>query len=347
MFSNDETTDRARNAGMRVGLGQFMQPTPERLRYAKQLGVDDVLLNMYAYDPEYPHMPDGEEPALEGEREWTRENLVELREYIESFGLRLNAIENVPIRFYDDIMLGREGREEQIEHMKNTVCAIGEAGIPHFGYHWMPSGVWRNTTAPLRGGAEGTGFDRASVDDALTHDREYTEAELWENYEYFLEELLPVAEDAGVRMCLHPNDPPVETLGGIPQLFRNFENFRRAMELVPSDNHGLEFCLGCWSEMGADLAMVIDFFGSRDELFYVHFRDVTGAVPSFHEAFVDEGNYDTHEVMGRLREVGFDGMLIPDHVPELEGDTDWSHRGRAHAVGYLQSALEGTSRGEE
>jgi len=191
------------------------------------------------------------------------------------------------------------------------------------------------------------------VDDALTHDREYTEAELWENYEYFLEELLPVAEDAGVRMCLHPNDPPVETLGGIPQLFRNFENFRRAMELVPSDNHGLEFCLGCWSEMGADLAMVIDFFGSRDELFYVHFRDVTGAVPSFHEAFVDEGNYDTHEVMGRLREVGFDGMLIPDHVPEWRetptgataaGPTRWATSSRPSRARLVEKSSPAESR---
>jgi mannonate dehydratase len=324
---------------MRVGLGQFTDPTEDRLRFIKQLGVDDVLLNMYQYDPDYPHLPKGEEMPLTGEREWSAENLRTLRERIEDAGLRLNAIENVPLRFYDDVMLGREGREEQLEHMKNTVRNMGEAGVPVFGYHWMPSGVWRTGRATLRGGATATSFDLAEADDSLTHDREYTEAELWENYEYFLSELLPVAEEAGVTMCAHPSDPPVESLGGVPQLLRNFENFQRAMDLVPSDNHGLELCLGCWSEMGADLEEVIRHFGERDQIVYVHFRDVEGTVPSFHETWIDEGNYDALEVVRLLREVGFSGMMIPDHTPHVEGDTDWDHRSRAYTVGYLKALL--------
>lgn len=325
---------------MRVGVGQFMAPTDDMLTYIRQLGVGDILLNMYSYDPEYPHMPDDEEMPLEGDAEWSYENLVDLREHIESYGLRLNAIENVPISFYDDIMLGREGRDEQIEHMKTTIRNIGRAGIPMFGYHWMPSGVWRNTETKVRGGATATGFDLDAADETLTHGREYTEEELWDNYEYFLRELLPIAEEASVKMCLHPNDPPVESLGGIPQLFRNFENFKRAMDLVSSDNHGLEFCLGCWSEMGADLEEVIQYFGEREKLFYVHFRDVEGTIPSFHETLLDEGNYDTLEIMRLLREAGFRGMMIPDHVPHLLDDTDWTHRGRALTVGYLRGMLE-------
>jgi mannonate dehydratase len=112
------------------------------------------------------------------------------------------------------------------------------------------------------------------------------------------------------------------------------------MEIVSSDNHGLEFCLGCWSEMGADLEEVIRYFGEQDKLFYVHFRDVEGTVPSFHETFLDEGNYDTLNVMRLLREVGFNGIMIPDHVPHLTDDTDWTHRGRALSVGYLRGMLE-------
>lgn len=152
-------------------------------------------------------MPDDEMP-LEGEHEWSYENLLELRERVEAAGLRLNAIENVPVSFYDDIMLGGDRQEEQMEHMKTTVRNMGRAGIPIFGYHWMPSGVWRTGTEPVRGGASGTAFDIDAADTALTHGREYTEEELWENYEYFLEELLPVAEEAGIKLCLHPNDPP-------------------------------------------------------------------------------------------------------------------------------------------
>ena len=324
---------------MRIGLGQFMDPTPERLRFIKQLGVNDVLLNMYRYSPDYPHMPDNERIPLKGEVEWTAENLLDLRERVEAAGLRLNAIENVPISFYDEIMLGKPGREEQIEHFKTTIRNIGRADIPIFGYHWMPSGVWRNAELTVRGGAGVSGFDTDAVDDSLTHDREYTEDELWENYEYFLRALLPVAEEAGVKMCLHPNDPPVPSLGGIAQLFRDFESFKRAMDLVPSPNHGLEFCLGCWSEMGENLAEVIRYFGERDELFYVHFRDVDETVPRFNETFVDQGNYDAYEIMKLFDEVGFEGLIIPDHVPHIEGDTDWEHRGRAHAVGYLNGLL--------
>jgi len=325
---------------MRVGLGQFMDPTEERLRYIKQLGVDDVLLNMYQYDPEYPHMPDGEGMPLKGDAEWSHENLLALRNRIEAAGLRLNAIENVPISFYDDIMLGREGRHEQIEHMKTTIRNMGKAGIPMFGYHWSPTGVWRTGNREIRGAATATEFDRDQANNELVYGREYSETELWENYELFVRELLPVAEESGVKLCLHPNDPPVSgTLGGVPMLFRDFGSFKRAMDLVSSPNHGLEFCLGCWSQMGEDLEEVIRYFGERDEIFYVHFRDVEGVVPRFHETWIDEGNYDALEIMSLLKEVAFSGMMIPDHTPHLEGDTDWEHRGRAYTVGYLKALL--------
>lgn len=324
---------------MRVGVGQFMLPSDERLRYASQLGVEDVLLNFYQYDFDYPQLPDEEFAPLEGKREWGYEQLVDLREQVERYGLRLNAIENLPISFYEDVILGGEDRDEQLEHVKNTVRNMGRAGIPILGYHWMPAGVWRTGTQSVRGGAEATSFDIDAIDNELTHDRTYSEAELWDNYEYFLEEVLPVAEDAGVKLCIHPNDPPVPELGGIPQLFRDFDSFKKAMQIVPSEHHGLEFCLGCWSQMGEDLDEVIQYFGARDEIFYVHFRDVQGTVPRFHETFVDEGNYDELHIMRLLRDVGFSGLMISDHVPKMEGDTDWGHRGRALTTGYLRGML--------
>lgn len=326
---------------MRVGLGQFMEPTEKRLRFIKQLGVDDVLLNMYQYDdPDYEHMPDNDRMPLSGEGEWSAENLTALCKRVEDAGLRLSAIENVPVSFYEDVMLDGPKCDEQLGKLKTTIRNMGEAGIPIFGYHWAPAGVWRTGTETVRGGATVSAFDADATDASYTHGREYTDAELWDNYEYFLGEILPVAEEAGVKMCLHPSDPPMETLGGVPQLARNFENFKRAMDLVPSDNHGLEFCLGCWSEMGEDLADVIRYFGERDELFYVHFRDVEGTIPSFKETFVDEGNYDEYEILELLDEVGFSGVMIPDHTPHLEGDSDWEHRGRSYTVGYLKGMLK-------
>lgn len=318
---------------MRVGLGQFMAPTEERLRFIKQLGVNDVLLNMY----DTPLLADSEKP-LTGDEKWSYEELLHLRTRVNDAGLRLNAIENLSISFYDEVMLGKDGRDEQLENIKETIRNLGRAGIPVLGYHWSPSGVWRTSTnRRTRDGAITTAFDADELGDVpLTFEREYTEEELWENYEYFLEEVIPVAEKAGVTLALHPNDPPLEKIGGVPFLFRNFENFKRAMELVPSNNHGLEFCMGTWSEMHEDLSSVIRHFGERDEIVYVHFRDVEGKVPSFTEVFLDEGNYDEYELLTLLNDVGFDGMMIPDHVPKMEGDGNWKHRGRAYTVGYLK-----------
>ncbi|WP_238709266.1 mannonate dehydratase [Natronorubrum halophilum] len=339
--SSDALSNEFDDLPMRVGLGQFMDPSEKRLRYIKQLGVDDVLLNMYQYDPDYEHMPDNERMPLEGDGEWSVENLIALRERVEAAEIRLNAIENVPISFYEDVMLNGPKRDEQLGKLKRTIRNMGEAGIPSFGYHWAPAGVWRTGSETVRGGATVSAFDADELDDRYTHDREYTEEVLWENYEYFLEEVIPVAEEVEIDLCLHPNDPPMERLGGVPQLFRNFENFKRAMDLVPSDNHGLDLCLGCWSQMGEDLEEVIRYFGERDELFYVHFRDVEGTVPKFNETFVDEGNYDEYRLLALLDQVGFDGIMIPDHTPHLEDDTDWEHRGRAFTVGYLRGMLRG------
>jgi len=336
---------------MRFGFGTFMDPHPARLRFIKQVGVDDILLNLWgAEEAGYPNLP------LSGEHEWSFRNLVELRNRIEDADLRLNAIENLPYSFYDQVMLGGDRQEEQLEHVQNTVRAMGRAGIPRLGYNWMPNGVWRSsTTRRIRGDAETSAVDADELRRAPdTHDREFTEAELWENYERFLDAVLPVAEEVGVTLCLHPDDPPVESLGGIPRLFRSRENFERALALADSDHHALQFCLGNWSAMGADLEAVIEQFADRIE--YVHMQTISGPLPSFHEVFVDEeGYYDPYEIIAALDRVGFTGLLIPGHVPKLEGDGQWlghddrspldlqsggwKERGRAYTIGHLTGLL--------
>jgi mannonate dehydratase len=316
---------------MRVAAGQFSDLTAEIITFTRELGIQDVQLNMY-----------GSAPPLPGKTRWEYMDLLMLRTHCENVGLRLNAIENVPPEFYDKAMLGLPGRDEQIENMQTTIRNIGRAGIPIFGYHFMPSRVWRTSrTTPARGGAQVTAFDLELVKDApLTHGRVFTEEEMWANYEYYIKAILPVAEEEGVRLALHPDDPPVPSLGGVARIMRSFDGFKRAMAIGNSPNHGLNFCVGTWSEMDPKLVPeAIRHFAAQGKIFYVHFRDVLGTVPNFREAFIDEGNLNMFEIMKLLREVGFKGFMLDDHVPHLAGDIGWNSRSRAYALGQMKAML--------
>lgn len=335
---------------IRLAIGQFNELTEEKLRFAAQLGVGGVQMNT---------------PRLPGEHRWEEVDLTGLVVRCEAYGLKLEAIENVPIHFYDRAMLGLPGRDEQIEHYQETIRNVGRAGIPILGYHFMPNSVWRTSrAAPGRGGVHVTAFDMAQVEHTppaemhefvakrderraaiamVEPDEEVVdEAEMWRNYEYFMAAVIPVAEEAGVKLALHPDDPPVESLGGVARLFRNVEGFKRAEQISPSEAWGLDLCFGCCSEMPggeSNVLAMIEHFGPRGKILYVHFRDVQGTVPTFQECFLGEGNYDPAKVMLALHRSGFTGFLIDDHVPHLDDDTPWCHRGRAHAVGYMQGLL--------
>jgi mannonate dehydratase len=318
---------------MRVAIGQFDRATHEFLAFAKQLGCSGVVLNTV---------------QLPGERRWEYSDLHRLRATVEGYGLRIESLENTPLHFIEPAMLGLPDRDQAIEHYQATVRNVGRAGIPILGFAWMPNRVWRTSrVAPGRGGALCTAFDLAQVDQGrLTHDRVYTEDEMWTHYEYFLRAVLPVAEEAGVRLALHPDDPPVPSLGGVARLFRSFEGFKRGMEVVPSPNLGLNFCMGCWSEMrgGQGVLEAIDYFGLRGKIVYGHFRDVQGAAERFQECFLGEGNVDVVDALLALRRVGFTGFLIDDHVPRIVDDTEWGHRGRAHQTGYIMGLLKAIER---
>ncbi len=317
---------------MRIALGQTNKLTPEIVQFAHQAGITDIQFNMFHGSP---HLP--------GEQRWEYMDLLKLRTACEDAGLRLNAIENTPINFYDKIMLGLPGRDEQIEHMQATISNMGRAGIPIFGYHFIATGVWRTSnTAPARGGAPTTAFDMDLVKDApLSFDREYGEDEIWANYAYYMNAILPVAEEAGIKLALHPDDPPVPSLGGVARIMRSFDAFKRAMAIGDSPNHGLDFCVGSWSEMSPDDCLTgLRYFAEREKIFYVHFRDVLGTVPKFREAFIGEGNLNMFQVMKTLKEHNFKGFLIDDHVPRMVGDNGWLGLSRAFANGQMVTMLD-------
>ena len=199
---------------MRVALGQYNAATDEYLTFAVQLGVSGVQFNLHAGSPDLP--------AVDGY--WDTADLRRLKQKVNDYGLRLEAIENVPRGFYMDAMLNGPRRDQQIANYQRTLRNMGEAGIPILGLNWMPNLVWRTPSVTGRGGAVVTAFDmklalagnivNGNLQVTSAEDREYSGDEIFANYVYFMERVLPVAEAADVKIALHPDDPPVESLGG-------------------------------------------------------------------------------------------------------------------------------------
>ena len=319
---------------MRPGFGQFNTASSEYLRFAAQYGVKDILLNNPILQEEKPGI-------------WSKKELAKLKLSIESYNLQLSAIENVPTHFYDHIMLNGPKKNMQIENMIQNIENMADVGIPIFGYNWMPSHVWRTNPRHIRGGAIATAFDYESAKNyPLTHDREYSEDEMWESLEEWIKIITPIAEKKNIRLGIHPCDPPVEKLGGIPQLLRSFESYKRLIEIVDSPSNGIEFCQGTFSEMedakDGGIYEMIDYFSSRKKIIYVHFRNVSGTVPKFNEEFINSGYVDMHKAMNIYLKNGFDSFFIGDHVPQTNHDTEWGHAGRAFANGYIQALIEAT-----
>ena len=308
-------------------------PRPEQLTYARQMGITDLVMANSGNLPE----DDGT---------WQVKDLAMMRLNVESHGLRVAAMENVPIKFYDHIMLGGPKRDEQIDNMITTIRNMAQAGIPVFGYHWMPSSVWRTTPKPVRGGAIATAFNYDEVKDLpFTHEREYTEEELWANLEYWLKIIIPVAEEAGIRLGIHPDDPPVKQIGGIPRLFSSYENYRRYLDIYESPNNAIEFCQGTISEMtdssDDNIYGFIDEMVRRDKVLYVHFRNVSAPDPNdFREEFINTGHVDMYRAMKTYYDAGYEGLFLDDHVPRTQGDTDRQHQSRSFAFGYIQAMIE-------
>lgn len=324
---------------MRLALGAVREVTDEMLRYAAQLGYQEIVVNT----PQ----------NLPGDTRWEASDLFAMKGFIEQYGLAVAAVENTPMSFYADVMVGGGQSAMQLENYKFTVRSLGEAGIPILGFHWMANDVWRTSlTASGRGGARLTEFDYSTLEspDRPTHGRAFTLQEMEGYFHRFMEELLPVAESCGVRLALHPDDPPVPSLGGIPRLFWSHERLRKLVDDYGSSKaFGLEFCLGTVSEMGPGADALLEEFIDREAVAYIHFRDVRGYVPKFQEAFLGEGNLDVVGVLTMLMDRDFDGFLIDDHVPLLDGDPEisegwvkspYAFRGRAYANGFLQGMVK-------
>jgi mannonate dehydratase len=256
-----------------------------RLRFMRQVGATDVFLDHTSTDEEPAEFLDNTGDGrivIDGTTIPTVEELIAARERVEAAGLHLAGIHSLPYSLYGPIMLGTDEADERIEIIETLIRNLGEADIPILGYQWNPRGLVpmrTGTDREIRGGARATVFNLDAIENphetAESVEREYSEAEFWTNYECFVERVVPVAEEAGIRLALHPVDPPgIEQLCGVPRLFRSVAAFERAMSIVPSDYHGLKLCLGCFSQIGEDIPALVRRFGERDQIVFVHFRDI-------------------------------------------------------------------------
>ncbi len=329
----------------RMRLGTQQGPlTPEMLDYLRRSGVEAIC---------------AAPPTRPGEGFWGRAELEPARELCEKHGI---ALEMVPLPLLASSHIDRErqgaillgqspGRDRDIEQIQKMIAACAEAGVPAFKYNLSLLGVLRTGATPGRGGARYSTWRLrdAKENPPLTRAGRVNEDIFWERITYFLERVIPVCNEHKVRAACHPHDPGVRERGfqGIVRVLGTPEGLKRLLAIQESPYHGLNFCVGTVAEMLQDPAReiheVIRFFGGRKKIFNVHFRNIRGRRDDFQEVYPDEGDLDMIEVARTLRDVGYSGMLMPDHVPSHPRDPG-SLQGFAFAYGYIKGVLQATQR---
>ncbi|MCO5237874.1 MAG: mannonate dehydratase [Chitinophagaceae bacterium] len=349
---------------MKLGLGLYQhQLKKANYDFAKQCGCTHLVVHLVDYF-NLRESAKGEGQPIGGEGGWGRaggsdqlweeDSLKRLRKEINDAGLELEAIENFdPAHWYDVLLDGPE-KKKQIERLKQIIRNIGRAGIPVMGYNFSLAGVSSRINGKFaRGGAESVGMDGVDerpVPNGMVWNMVYdTEAkpgnlpavsyeELWNRLSYFLNELLPVAENEGVKLAAHPDDPPMPYVRQTPRLVYQPSLYRKLLDLVASESNKLEYCLGSLQEMTEGNVYEATEAYAKD-IAYIHFRNVKGKVPHYYEVFLDEGDIDMVRILKILKEKDFRGVLIPDHTPQMSCDAPW-HAGMAYALGYMKALLK-------
>ncbi len=337
--------DLIRDAGMQLCLAYFWGIESRKVALARQMDVRGAVGGI---SPRMVQMSDRANYAFEVvkavQEAWTRE------------GLTLRVIEGPP-SLYTKTKLGLPGRDEEIDNFITFLQNIAKLGIDTVCHNWMPVINWTRTDMARegRGGALVSAFDIEDIrqEEAITTYGELNHERMWDNMEYFLRAVIPEAEQLGVKLALHPDDPPVDRIRGIPRIMTSVEAFKRVLDLYPSPSNGITFCQGSFASMGdqdqgVDIPAAIRYFGERGAIHFVHFRDVQGYRDRFAETFHDNGKTDMYEAMQAYYDIGFRGPLRPDHVPTMYGDSNehpgYSTIGTLYAIGYIRGLMEGVVR---
>lgn len=348
---------------MKLGIGLYRHMLDnDHFDFARQCGCTDLvvhLANYYDKDKIVMATNDkinyGTSKAMDSI--WELDNINSLVKETEKKGLNIYAIENFSPADWYDILLDGPLKQQQMENLKRIITNVGKAGIKNFGYNFSLAGVWGHMKVKNgRGNAESTAFDATALDldaripngeiwnmtygdnldNGFIKDIDYVE--IWQRLEWFLQNILPVAEEAGVLMALHPDDPPMPMLRKTPRLVYQPDLYQKVLDLVPSKSNGIEFCMGSIQEMTeGNIYDTIEKYA--DKISYVHVRNVKGKVPNYTEVFVDEGDIDIRKALNLLHKHEFNGVLIPDHTPQMTCNAGW-HAGMAYALGYIKSELQ-------
>ncbi len=304
----------------------------DKWHHARQMGIDHAVL-ISGPGEAFPF--------------WDYMQFAALKRRFDDFGLKLAVLEvRLP---FDRIREGLPGRDDDIDLVCRVIRNMGELGIPVLCYNWMARIGWlRNSFAtPARGGAVATGYDHALTLGAPVQDDSLVPEELlWETLAYFLARVVPVAEKAGVKLALHPDDPPLSPIAGVGRIMGSVEAFERALALVESEANGITFCQGNFALMPGDLIRNIHRLAATGRMHFVHFRNLRGTAENFVETFHDDGQIDMLAAMRAYADAGFDGYMRCDHVPEMAGDRDESEPGygalgKLYAIGYMKGLLAG------
>lgn len=323
----------ARPAGIKLAL-MLSERQTSRLALARQIGVTHAIAGVAG-------------ALARAKRSDYTGVLANIKAAYAQAGFTIAGVESHPVPA-EKIKLGVEGRDEELEHYVAALKALAENGITMVCYNFMAGLGWyrTRTDVPERGGALTSEFSaEAARAQGLTEWGEIPEEKIWANMEYFQKAIIPVAEKAGVKMALHPDDPPLSPLRGIGRILTSAANYRRVMKMVPSPVNGVAFCQANFKAMGEDIEALAREWCKEKRVFFVHFRDIEGTRERFHETFHDNGPTDMARMLRIYHENGFDGPIRPDHAPTLEGEANntpgYAMQGKVFAIGYMKGLVEG------
>ena len=305
---------------------------PSTLRWLKQLGCKHVIFQ------------GTDHVDVEKKGFWTVKDVTPHKKNCDEAGMTLESM-MIPIGFYHQACLSRPGRDQEIENVCRTIKAVAQSGVPMMEWRFWPDFFWDASVGYYRttgrGDAGLKAFNYSRIKDAGPFDEigVVSADEMWERFLYFAKPITAAAEEAGIRLSMHPNDPPVPNMRGVARIFHNTDGLRRLLKEIPSRANGITFCQGTITEMGADVLKEIRYFAERGRINLVHFRAVRGTVPNYTEVFVDEGDIDMLQAMKTFKDAGYTGPFVSDHTPRVEGDTPWGHIGRTFTHGYMRALV--------